>query len=323
MVVFEGSGMRAAAPPPPILIAGPTASGKSALALRLAEAVGGVVINADALQVYRELAVLTARPSLDEEARAPHRLYGHVPACDAYSVGRYLADVRDVLAQSEAAGLRPIIVGGTGLYFKALLEGLSPVPDIAAEVRGFWRAEAHRLGAPALHAVLAERDAEMAARLRPSDRQRVTRALEVLHATGRSLAHWQRLPGVPVITGAAVRLVLLPDKNELRARCDARFDRMMAVGALDEVRHLAALQLDPAVPALGALGVAPLLAHLGGAADLATAIAQAKLETWHYVKRQFTWLKRNMMSWNEVQKDVLERNDGSIMRIIERAPPPV
>jgi tRNA dimethylallyltransferase len=307
------------APALPILIAGPTASGKSALALRCAEELGGVVINADALQVYCELTLLTARPSCADEARVPHRLYGHVSASEAYSVGRYLSDVRDVLAQSEAAGLRPIIVGGTGLYFKALLEGLSPVPEIDAEVRAHWRAEAQRLGAPALHAVLAEHDAEMAARLRPSDPQRVTRALEVLHATGRSLAHWQRLPGVPVITGETIRLVLRPDKAELRARCDARFDQMMAAGALDEVRRLAALQLDPALPALGALGVAPLLAHLRGETEIEAAVAQAKLDTWHYVKRQFTWLKRNMMSWNEVQKDILERNDRSIMRIVESA----
>jgi tRNA dimethylallyltransferase len=304
---------------PPILIAGPTASGKSALAMRLAELAGGVVINADALQVYRDLSVLTARPSPEDEARVPHRLYGHVPASEAYSVGRYLPDVRDVLAQCDAAGLRPIIVGGTGLYFKALIEGLSPVPVIAADVRSYWRSEAQRLGAAALHAVLAECDPEMAARLRPSDPQRVTRALEVLHATGRSLGHWQRLPGDPVIKGKTIRLVIRPDKVELRARCDARFDQMIAAGSLDEVRRLAALQLDPALPVLGALGVAPLLAHLRGEADLGAAVAQAKLETWHYVKRQFTWLKRNMMSWNEVQKDDLERNDRSIMRIVENA----
>jgi tRNA dimethylallyltransferase len=285
----------------------------------LAEALGGVVINADALQVYRELSIITARPSPADEARAPHRLYGHVPACEAYSVGRYLANMRGALAAAEAAGQRPIIVGGTGLYFKALLEGLSPVPEIAADVRAHWRAEARRLGAAALHAVLAERDPEMGARLLPSDPQRVTRALEVLHSTGHSLGHWQRQPGVPVITSETVRLVVRPDKVDLRARCDARFDQMVAAGALDEVRHLAALQLDPALPVLGALGVRPLLAHLKGEMALAEAVAQAKLDTWHYVKRQFTWLKRNMMSWNEVQKGTLERNDRLIMRIIENA----
>jgi tRNA dimethylallyltransferase len=305
---------------PPILIAGPTASGKSALALRLAEALGGVVINADALQVYNELSIITARPSSEDEARVPHRLYGHIPAGQAYSVGRYLADMGAELKAAEIAKQRPIIVGGTGLYFKALLEGLSPVPEIDADLRAHWRAEAHRLGALALHAVLAERDPEMAARLRPSDAQRVTRALEVLQSTGRSLADWQRLPGTPVIAGAAVRLVVLPEREQLRARCNLRFDAMVAAGAVDEVRQLAALQLDPALPVLGALGVAPLLAHLRGEVTLGDAVGRAKLDTWHYVKRQFTWLKRNMMSWNDVQKDVLERNDRSILRIIENMP---
>jgi tRNA dimethylallyltransferase len=302
---------------PPILIAGPTGSGKSALALRLADMLRGAVFNADALQVYRELSILTARPSPDDEAHAPHRLYGHVAARDAYSVGRYLTDMRDALAATEMAGLRPIIVGGTGLYFKALLEGLSPVPEIAPDVRAHWRGEAQRLGAAALHAVLAEHDPEMAARLRSSDPQRVTRALEVLHSTGHSLAHWQRQPGVPLITGAAIRLVIRPDKAELRARCDARFDQMMAAGALEEAQQLAALRLDPTLPVLGALGVGPLLSHLRGNVGLAEAVSQAKLDTWHYVKRQFTWLKRNMISWNEVQNDDLKRNDRSIMQIIE------
>jgi tRNA dimethylallyltransferase len=249
----------------------------------------------------------------------PHRLYGHVPAAEAYSVGRYLTDVREVLFQTRAAGQRPIFVGGTGLYFKALLEGLSPVPEIDADVRSHWRAEAQRMGALALHGVLAEQDPAMAARLRPSDPQRVTRALEVLHSTGRSLAYWQSLPGEPVITGATTRLVIRPDKAELRARCEARFDQMMAQGALDEVRQLGGLHLDPALPVLGALGVAPLQAHLRADRDLPAAVAQAKLDTWHYVKRQFTWLKRNMMSWNEVQTSDFERNERSIMRIIDNA----
>jgi tRNA dimethylallyltransferase len=304
----------------PILIAGPTASGKSALALTLAEAVGGVVINADALQVYSELSIITARPSAEDEARVPHWLYGHVLVSDAYSVGRYLADVRVALTAAAAAGQRPIIVGGTGLYFKALLEGLSPVPEIAADVRAYWRAEARRLGAIALHAELSRRDAEMATRLSPTDPQRVTRALEVLQSTGHSLAYWQRQPGVPVMSGETIRLVIRPDRTELRARCDARFEQMLSLGALEEVRRLAALQLDPALPAFGALGVAPLLAHVRGELALPDAVAQAKLDTWHYVKRQFTWLKRNMISWNDVQNNVSQRNNRSIMQIIENAP---
>ncbi len=301
----------------PVLIAGPTASGKSALALAIAEAVGGVVINADALQVYRELSILTARPSANDEARAPHDLYGHVPVTEAYSVGRYVIDAEQALTSARMKGWRPIIVGGTGLYFKALLEGLSPVPAIAEAVRLHWRAEAQRLGAAGLHAILLSRDPEMAARLRPSDTQRLTRALEVLQSTGSSLAHWQRQPGVPVIDGATINLVVRPDKATLSARCAARFDAMIANGALDEVRLLAAQQLDPALPALGALGVAPLMAHLRSETSLADAIDRSKLETWRYVKRQSTWLKRNMISWNVVQIDEIDRNSRSIIHLIE------
>ena len=287
------------------------------MALAIAEAVGGVVINADAMQVYRELPILTARPTAADEARAPHRLYGHVPAREAYSVGRYVRDVAAVLEAADTDPLRPIIVGGTGLYFKALLDGLSPVPEIAADVRVHWRAEAARLGAVGLHAILAERDPDLAARLHPSDTQRLTRALEVLDATGQSLAHWQRQPGVPVITGPTLRFVMRPGKDDLRRRCEARFDHMMAAGALDEVRGVAELCLDPALPALGALGVPPLLSHLRGAMPLSEAVARAKLDTWHYVKRQLTWLKRNMITWNVVQNAELERNGRSIIQLIE------
>jgi tRNA dimethylallyltransferase len=307
-------------PLPPILIAGPTASGKSALALAIAEAAGGVVINADALQVYRELAILTARPTQEDEARVPHRLYGHVPAAEAYSAGRYATDVAAVLREARAAGLRPIIVGGTGLYIKVLLEGLSPIPAIDAAVREHWRREAQRIKAAGLHAILAERDPVMAARLRPSDPQRLTRALEVLDATGRSLADWQREPGVPVIAEPTVRLVLRPGPIVLRARCEQRFDAMLAAGALDEVRRLSALDLPADVPALGALGVAPLQRHLADAITLAEAVERAKLDTWHFVKRQNTWLKRNMITWNVVHNDEMQRNDRSIIQFIERMP---
>ena len=306
------------APPLPILIAGPTASGKSAFALRLAEAVGGVIINADAMQVYRELPILSARPSPEDEARVPHRLYGHVPASEAYSVGRYLTDVAAALTCAQDAGLRPVIVGGTGLYFKAMLEGLSPVPAIAPEVREYWRNQAQQLGATALHAILQTRDAEMATRLSLNDTQRLTRALEVLDATGCSLAGWQRQPGVPLLTDAGtVRLVLLPDRAELLARCDMRFDAMMAAGALAEVQHLVAIGLDARLPAMGALGVPPLALYLTGEWSIAEAVSRAKLDTRQYVKRQTTWLRRNMMSWNDVQTIELKINDRSIKQFID------
>ena len=282
----------------PILIAGPTASGKSALALQLARERDGVVINADSMQVYRELRIMTARPSLEEERQAPHRLYGHVPASEPYSVARWLADVREVLAKTRAQGQTPIIVGGTGLYFKALLEGLSPVPEIPAAVRDRWRAEAKARGATGLHAVLHARDPVMAARLSPNDTQRITRALEVLDATGRSLSAWQEIAGDPVLrlVEAERHLIELP-RAVLHERCDLRFDQMMAIGALDELRGLAALNLDPALPVMQALGVRPLLRHLAGEIELGAAVSAGKLETRQYVKRQTTWARRFLVAW--------------------------
>ena len=205
----------------------------------MAERLGGTVINADSMQVYRELRILTARPGAEDEARAPHALYGFVGGAEAYSAGRYAVDAAAAIAEAQAAGRVPIVVGGTGLYFKALLEGLSPIPPADPQVRGFWRAEAARRPAPELHALLSQRDPEMAARLMPTDPQRIVRALEVLDSTGRSLADWQREPGRPVLAEAETeRLLLLPPREGHGARIDARFDAMLAAGALEEVRRL-------------------------------------------------------------------------------------
>ena len=284
-----------------ILIAGPTASGKSALAISLAERHGGVVINADSMQVYRELRILTARPTPQDEARVPHKLFGFVPAGEAYSVGRYVVDVAAAIAEAERDGLLPILVGGTGLYFKALLEGLSPIPSIPADVRARWREHAEASGAEALHRVLAERDPEMASRLKSGDTQRVVRALEVLEATGRSLAEWQRLPGQGVLSeDETERMVILPDRAELYRRIDARFDAMMQAGVMDEVAALRTLDLAPDLPVMTAHGVPALTAALAGKMDLDEAIAAAKADTRHYAKRQFTWLRRNMIAWKSV-----------------------
>jgi tRNA dimethylallyltransferase len=284
-----------------ILIAGPTASGKSAMALRLAEDVGGAIVNADSMQVYRELRVLTARPSLADEARVPHLLYGHVPASEAYSAGRYTREAAAAIAEVRGSGRVPIVVGGTGLYFRALLHGLSPIPAISDDIRRHWRGEAVRLGAEALHALLAERDPDMAGRLRPSDPQRVTRALEVLDATGRSLAEWQQVRGTPILDEHATeRFVVQPDREDLYRRCDARFEAMLAGGALEEVRALMALGLNPGLPAPRALGVQALAAHLAGAMSLDEAREAAKRETRRYAKRQLTWLRGQMSSWTTI-----------------------
>ena len=218
--------MSAVASSSPILIAGATASGKSALAMAIAERIGGTILNADSMQIYSELRILTARPSAEEEARVPHLLYGHVPAREAYSAGRFVIEAAEAIAGAEGEGRRAIIVGGTGLYFKALLEGLSPIPAVKDDVRAHWRGEAERLGAKALHATLRQRDPEMAERLAPTDTQRLVRALEVLDSSGQSLMHWQSLPGTPVIDGrTAVKLLVSRRREDLHARTDSAVRR--------------------------------------------------------------------------------------------------
>jgi tRNA dimethylallyltransferase len=284
--------------PTAILIAGPTASGKSALALALAERPGGVIVNADSMQVYRDLRIITARPSPADEARAPHRLYGHVDAAENYSVGRWCADVRTVLAQERQSGRLPILVGGTGLYLKALTQGLSHVPPTPPELRAAVRARCDAEGVAAMQAELARRDPQMAARLRSGDRMRITRALEVLEATGRSLADWHR-DGMPAILDPerALKVFLAPDRAELHRRIDARFDAMLAAGALEEVRALERRGLDPMLPAMKAHGVPWLRRHLAGEVTLAQAAEGAKLDTRRYTKRQLTWFRHQMPGW--------------------------
>ena len=281
-----------------ILIAGPTASGKSGLAMALADRLGGTIINSDSMQVYRELRVLTARPSPEDEARIPHAMYGFVAGVDAYSAGRFATDVTAAIAAVRAAGRVPIVVGGTGLYFKTLLEGLSPIPAIPLEVRAHWRTEAEQMGAENLHKVLGARDRVMAERLEPGDAQRIVRALEVLEATGRSLDEWQKVPGVPIVRmEETTHLVVSPDRDELYRNCDARLDAMMDQGATEEVRALVALGLDRDLPVMRALGVRPLMQLLERDLGPVNALAAVKAETRQYAKRQRTWLRGNMRSW--------------------------
>lgn len=284
--------------PKAILIAGPTASGKSGAALAVAQRLGGTVINADSMQLYRELRVLSARPSRTDEAIVPHRLYGAVPASEAFSVGRWLEAAKAAIAEAQGEGRVPILVGGTGLYFKALLEGLAPVPDIPAEVRAYWRERSERLGAAALHRELRARDPAMAAKLRPSDPQRIVRALEVVDATGVSLSEWHGAAASPVLEPhEVIRLVVAPEREPLNAAIDARFDRMMASGAIEEVEALLALRLDAGLPAMRAHGVRELAAYLDGTASLEDAVAKAKTESRRYAKRQMTWARRSMADW--------------------------
>ncbi|MFG1243800.1 tRNA (adenosine(37)-N6)-dimethylallyltransferase MiaA [Xanthobacter sp. V7C-4] len=297
-VLEQGNGPQA------VLIAGPTASGKSALAMALAERLTGTVLNADSMQVYGDLRVLTARPTVAEAARVPHGLYGHVDADTDYSVGRWLADATAALAAAREQGLLPIFVGGTGLYFRALTQGLAEIPPVPEAVRREVRGTAEGLDSLALHARLADMDPQSAARLQPNDRQRVLRALEVITATGRSLSDWQKDAPRPVLDASrCVRLVLEVDRAVLRQRIDARFEAMMADGALEEVRALAARRLDPSRTVLKAHGAPALTRHLAGEMTLDDAIAEGQSDTRRYAKRQETFFRHQMADWPRATPD--------------------
>jgi tRNA dimethylallyltransferase len=276
-----------------VLIAGPTASGKSAAALALAERIGGVVINADSMQVYAEAPVLTAQPDDAAKARAPHLLYGHVPARELYSVGRYAQDAKAALAAAERMGKVPVFTGGTGMYFMALEDGLAAIPPVPGAVRQAARALLDEIGVEALHARLAARDPQTAAGLRPGDTQRVLRAYEVFEATGRALAEWQRAPSEPVLKGLRLaRLLLDPPREALRAAIAARFAQMVDAGGLEEARTLEGL--DPALPAAKLLGLRPLQALARGEMRREQALAEAVTATRQFAKRQMTWFRGRM-----------------------------
>jgi tRNA dimethylallyltransferase len=278
-----------------ILIAGPTASGKSALALRLAERLGGAIINADSMQVYRDLRILTARPTREEEAQVRHLLFGTVDGAVNFSVGQYLSAASEALDVVRAAGHIPIFAGGTGLYFKALLHGLSEIPTIPAAIRTRVRAECAELSPPELHARLAAYDPRTAARLRPSDPQRILRALEVFAATGQSLASFQGARAKPLLEAqTCLCLFIAPPRGALRDVIDRRFDKMLAAGALAEVDVLRQRKLDPALPIMRAHGVPHLIAHLKDGMRLEEAAHLGKRDTRAYVKRQFTFARHQL-----------------------------
>ena len=291
--------------PDTVLIAGPTASGKSALALELADTLGGVIVNADSMQVYRDLRIITARPSAAEEQRLPHLLYGHIDAAENFSVGRWCEEAAAALAEAKGAARAAIVVGGTGLYFNALTRGLAAVPPIPAEIREAVRARLKSDGVTALHAELKWRDPAAAARLMPGDRTRITRALEVILATGRSLLDWHEDSKPASLDPArAVKIFLAPKRDDLIRRIDARFDAMMAAGALDEVRTLAARALAPDLPAMKAHGVPWLVRHIEGEITLEQAVDQAKRDTRQYTKRQATWFRNQLpeFAWVEPER---------------------
>ncbi len=288
-----------------MLIAGPTASGKSALALEFAQKTGGVIINADSMQVYRDLHILTARPTPQEERQVPHRLYGYVDAGLNFSAGAWLSDAAKALGEAREQGRLPIFVGGSGLYVRALTRGLSAVPPIPPEIRESVRMRLARDGVEILHAELARQDRASAERLKPRDRSRIARALEVIEATGRPLSDWHREGLPPLLPANTFRaLFLAPDRDLLYARIDARFDAMLKTGALEEVARLAARKLDPLLPAMKAHGVPPLISHLAGKVTLEEAAATAKADTRHYAKRQFTWFRHQLpeFAWVKPEK---------------------
>ncbi|MBL8705595.1 MAG: tRNA (adenosine(37)-N6)-dimethylallyltransferase MiaA [Rhodospirillales bacterium] len=280
---------------PLLIVAGPTASGKSGLALALAVEFNGTVINADSMQLYRGLEILTAQPDAAARARAPHLLYGVLDLATPASAGKWRDMALDAIAEARAAGRLPILVGGTGLYLRTLLQGIAPIPAVPAAIRDAARVLHTALGGPAFRARLAERDPEGAARLNPGDTQRLIRAYEVVEATGRPLAYWQAQqaeggdsPFRPFV------LTVMPPRPVLHKSINERFLRMIGQGALDEVRAVLARRLDPMLPGMKALGVAELRRHLDGALPLAQAVALAQTATRQYAKRQATWFRHQL-----------------------------
>jgi len=297
------------------LIAGPTASGKSALALRLAQAIGAEIVNADALQLYADLRILSARPSPEEEAQAPHHLFGIADAADGWSVGRWVRAASEVLDEIAARGRPAVVVGGTGLYFSALTLGLADIPAIPAAARDQAQAEFETLGEDAFRARLADRDPAAAARIAFGDRQRLVRAWEVFAATGTALSEWQGRTSSILAADAWNAIALEPPREALYARCDARLEAMIGQGALEEVAALAARNLSPDLPAMKAVGYRELAAHLLGETNLEAAIAAAQRETRRYAKRQSTWLRGQMAGWPRIDAVATEDQWGQFLAL--------
>jgi tRNA dimethylallyltransferase len=299
-----------------VVVAGPTASGKSSIALRLAEQFNGVVVNADSMQVYRGVPILTAQPSAVDENRAPHLLYGVIPPEQSCSAGKWRQMASDACNAVWAEGKLPVLVGGTGLYIRSLLDGLSPIPEIPDAVRDESRALFARLGNEAFHAALAERDPVMAERLNAANSQRVVRAWEVLAATGRSLAEWQAEPRQGGLGADSRIIAITPPRDLLYRNCDHRLEHMLQHGALEEVRALTALGLDPALPVMKALGVAEFSAYLRGEMTLQESLAAAQQATRNYAKRQLTWFRHQIVTDLTLTEQFSEREIEKIFSFI-------
>jgi tRNA dimethylallyltransferase len=298
---------------PLALIAGPTASGKSALALALAELTPSVIINADSMQVYRDLRVITARPSIEDETRVPHRLFGHVDGTESYSAARWAREASAAIAEARSDGLLPILVGGTGLYIRTLLDGIAPVPDIDPAIRLAVRS----LAVADSHAALCQEDPESAARIAPADTNRAARALEVIRSTGKPLSHWQRIREGGISDQVALApLILLPPRDWLNERCDARFETMFSDGQ-EEVAALAARDLDSSLPVMRAIGVAEIAAFLKGQMSESDVKIAGKRATGQYAKRQYTWFSRQSSpDWPMLDASLNSNNLVNIARIL-------
>ena len=286
--------------PPIVLIAGPTASGKSALALELAERLDGEIVGADSMQIYRDLRVLTARPSPDEEARAPHHLIGVIDGAERWSVGWWLEAAKAVIADLRGEGKAIIVVGGTGLYFRGLTKGLAAMPAVPTEAREAAEAEFAERGEMAVRTMLKTLDAQAEARIAPGDRQRLVRALAVVRHTGLPLTVWQAETKPVLPEGSWTGLVVEPEREALYARCDQRLDAMIGDGALEEVAALMARDLPADLPIMKSLGVRELAAHLAGETSLEVALDQAKQATRNYAKRQMTWFRNQTPEWPRI-----------------------
>ncbi|MBL1420217.1 MAG: tRNA (adenosine(37)-N6)-dimethylallyltransferase MiaA [Alphaproteobacteria bacterium] len=296
-----------------ILIAGATASGKSSIAISLAKEFDGVILNADSMQVYRELRVISARPSAEEVSAAEHRLFGHMSAAEPYSVGHWLDQVSVEIVDVLKSGRTPIIVGGTGLYFTSLVDGISPIPEIAPDIRSHWRGQQD-----GLHEALVKIDPTLAERLEPNDRQRITRGLEVYHSTGRTLSDWQANEPLkqflPAIDGLHLhKFTLQPERQYLYDRINQRFDMMVDLGGIEEVKSLMAMGLPADMTALKAIGVRQINEALIGNVSTDEAIEKAKTESRRYAKRQMTWQKGNLITYNSIEEQQSERKLVNIL----------
>lgn len=301
-----------------LFIAGPTASGKSALSLRLAKDLNGVIINADSMQVYKGLRIVTACPSKEDEAAAPHRLYRFLDPSETCSAAFWAAKAKAEIDTAWERGQTPIVIGGTGMYFKVLLEGIAKVPEIDPKIRADVRLECNEAGSEVLHKELSGYDPAAAARLSPGDSQRICRAVEVFRSTGKALSDWHKETGPGLMqaadaAGQIVKLILNPDRETLYERCNLRFDMMLEEGALEEVRNLMSKDLDPSLPAMRALGVPSLVNIIKGEQKPEAAIEDAKMQTRRFAKRQLTWFRNQFSAWERISAQLSESEYQKIL----------